>query len=521
MEVFNEPVRQVFSLCFPFRRILISVPGIQDGRIYAGQFRGNFQIKDRNLFGRRLVYVTVQDGVHNAAGIFNGNAFAGAVPACVHKECFCAHFFHFLNQFFRIFGRMQFQESLAEAGGEGRRRFRDAPLRSRKFCGKTGQEIIFGLFMGQDGNRRQHPESIRRQEDHILCIRPLGRGTDGLYVMLNVFDGIGSPGIFRQALVMEIHLAIRVNGYVFHQGVAADGIIDIRFGVFIQVDDLGIAAAFQVEDAVIVPAVFVVADKQTVGIRGQGGLAGAGQAEEDSSVLAFQVRVGGAVHGSNALQGKVVVHHGEHALLHFAAVPGVQDHLFMAGNVKGDAGFRIQPQLLVVFYRSLGRFVNYEVRLKVLQFFFRRRNEHILYKVGLPCHFHNEADGHAGSLVGAAESVYHKQPFTAEMFYSQFLYSLPGFLAHTVVVVRIFIRSPPDSIFGIFIFHNVFVLGGTAGINACLYIYGAQFRKLALIETYQVFPHFFLKKEFVGRIVNDFRCAGNTVLFQIQLCHVP
>ena len=52
-----------------------------------------------------------------------------------------------------------------------------------------------------------------------------------------------------------------------------DGVVDIGFGVLIQVDDLCVAAALEVEHAVVVPAVLVIADQQTLGIGGQGGLA--------------------------------------------------------------------------------------------------------------------------------------------------------------------------------------------------------------------------------------------------------
>ena len=64
----------------------------------------------------------------------------------------------------------------------------------------------------------------------------------------------------------------------------------------------------------LIPAVLVVADEQPVRIGGQGGLAGARQAEEQSGVLAAEIGVGRAVHGGNAPQGQVVVHHGEDAL---------------------------------------------------------------------------------------------------------------------------------------------------------------------------------------------------------------
>src|SRR5699024_11193565 len=139
--------------------------------------------------------------------------------------------------------------------------------------------------------------------------------------------------------------------------------------LLIQVDDLGVAAALEVEDAVVVPAVLVVADQQTLGVGGQGGLAGAGQAEEQSGVLAVHVGVGGAVHGGNAIQGQVVVHHGEHALLHLAAVPGVQDDLLTGGDVEDGGGLGVQAQLLEVLNLGLGGVVGDKVGLEVSKLF--------------------------------------------------------------------------------------------------------------------------------------------------------
>ena len=66
-------------------------------------------------------------------------------------------------------------------------------------------------------------------------------------------------------------------------------------------DDLCVAAALEVEHAVVVPAVLVIADEQTLRVGGQGGLAGAGQTEEDGSVVALLIGVGRAMHGSHEM----------------------------------------------------------------------------------------------------------------------------------------------------------------------------------------------------------------------------
>ena len=65
--------------------------------------------------------------------------------------------------------------------------------------------------------------------------------------------------------------------------------------------------------------------------------------------------------------GRIVVHHGEHTLLHLSAVPGVDDNLLAACDVEHNSGLRIQTQLLVVLNLCLGSVVYNEIRLKVLK----------------------------------------------------------------------------------------------------------------------------------------------------------
>ena len=56
---------------------------------------------------------------------------------------------------------------------------------------------------------------------------------------------------------------------VLEQCVAFDSTEDIRLGLRIEVDDLCIAAALEVEDTIVIPAVLIIADQQTFRIRGQ------------------------------------------------------------------------------------------------------------------------------------------------------------------------------------------------------------------------------------------------------------
>ena len=108
-------------------------------------------------------------------------------------------------------------------------------------------------------------------------------------------------GILGYALVCEINLAFCIQGNVLKQCVSLDSVVDVRLGIFVQVDKLCVAAALEVEYAVVVLAVLVITDEETLRVGGKGGLTGTGQTKEDSGVLTVQVSVSGAVHGSDAL----------------------------------------------------------------------------------------------------------------------------------------------------------------------------------------------------------------------------
>src|SRR5699024_11224643 len=126
-----------------------------------------------------------------------------------------------------------------------------------------------------------------------------------------------------------------------HQGAKLDGPENVGLVLFLQVDALGVAAALKVEDAVGAPAVLVVADQLAAGVGGQGGLAGAGQAEEHGGLVGLGVHIGRAVHGQDVLLGHDVVHGGEDALLDLAAVLAAGDDDHVGLGVDHDGGLAV------------------------------------------------------------------------------------------------------------------------------------------------------------------------------------
>ena len=79
----------------------------------------------------------------------------------------------------------------------------------------------------------------------------------------------------------------------------------------------------------------VVTNQVAAFVGRQGGLAGAGQAEEQCGVAVF-ADVGGTVHGQYVLLWQQEVLHGEHGLLHFTGVTHAGDQDFLGSKVDHD-----------------------------------------------------------------------------------------------------------------------------------------------------------------------------------------
>ena len=148
--------------------------------------------------------------------------------------------------------------------------------------------------------------------------------------------------LVRGARVLGLRLVVEVE----HAALVDDDVLedrperarrleDLRLGLRREPDHLRVAAAFDVEDAVVAPAVLVVADQPPLGIGGERRLARSREAEEhrDAAVV---VDVRGAVHRQDALERQAVVHHREDRLLDLARVVRAADQHLRARRVQHD-----------------------------------------------------------------------------------------------------------------------------------------------------------------------------------------
>ena len=70
---------------------------------------------------------------------------------------------------------------------------------------------------------------------------------------------------------------VRVECYVLKKSVTFDRIVDIRFRILVQVDNLCVASTFEVEYSVVIPAVLVITDQKTLRVCGKSSLTGTGK----------------------------------------------------------------------------------------------------------------------------------------------------------------------------------------------------------------------------------------------------
>ena len=334
-----------------------------------------------------------------------------------------------------------------------------------------------------------------------------------------MLDRIAYASVLCDALISEVNLAVLVNCDVLEEGVTLDSAVDVGFVLLREVDDLCVATTFEVEDALIVPSVFVVADEQTLRVGRKGGLTCARQAEEDSCVLTFHICVSRAVHRCDALKWKVVVLHGEHTLLHLTTIPSVDDNLLTSLCVEGNAGVGVEAEFLVVLNLSLAGIEDDEVRLELCEFLLCRLDEHVLDEVSLPSNFYDETNSQTSSFVSATESVDNVKFLAAKFLNGDVLNLCPDFFAHGMVVVLVLLRSPPNVVVALVVVNDVLVLRRTTCEDACHHVYCAKFCLLTYLVTCECGVDLGLVELLVRGVVSNHGATGDAVLFQINCCH--
>ncbi len=94
--------------------------------------------------------------------------------------------------------------------------------------------------------------------------------------VINAAEWVRRASVFRFAGIVEIYLACsRIIDYVFEDCAKhSRSTINVRLRFGRELDHLGIAAALEIEDAVVGPSVFIITDQAAFGIGGKCGFSG-------------------------------------------------------------------------------------------------------------------------------------------------------------------------------------------------------------------------------------------------------
>ena len=134
-------------------------------------------------------------------------------------------------------------------------------LGTGKFGRKTAEKIILALISSKDAHWRQHTKGIGRKKNHILgswaSTFAMHRQND----FLDMVYWITHTSVLGDTLVGKIDFTFGIHSHILQQCVSTYGIIDVRFALFVKIDDLGITSTFKIEYAFVIPAVFIVANK--------------------------------------------------------------------------------------------------------------------------------------------------------------------------------------------------------------------------------------------------------------------
>jgi hypothetical protein len=129
---------------------------------------------------------------------------------------------------------------------------------------------------------------------------------------------------------------------VLEQRVGMNGAINIRLRLFRQVNRLGIASTLEIENALVVPAVFIVSNQGTVRISRQCGLARPTQTKKEANVSVL-ADVGRAMHWKVAIHRQPVVHQREQALLVLSSIPVIVEKEIIVASAHSEEEYRQHP----------------------------------------------------------------------------------------------------------------------------------------------------------------------------------
>ncbi|KAH3664895.1 hypothetical protein OGATHE_003710 [Ogataea polymorpha] len=334
---------------------------------------------------------------------------------------------------------MEHKERLAEAGRKCGLWLRHAHLCAGHLGRVAGDKVVHDLRVGELRDRRKHASGVAREQHNVLRVA-VGQAWD--FGGRNEVDRVSASSVLGDHGVCVIHHpGDRVVHHVFEHRAKPDCIENFWLFLGRQIETLGVAAALDVENTVVGPAMLVIADQLPVRVCAERGFSCSRQTKEERHVAVLHALVGRRVQCQHlVLHRHEVKHHGENTLFHLTSVLGSQnDHLHLL-EVDLDTGGR-RHAFGEHVRRELAGVPDREVWLaKVAQLLVGGSDQHVLHEqcvVGP-----RTDDSHLDSVarVPASKGVDDVHFVSgSEVVDSSALGDLPGLLVNLLVD-----RSPPD-----------------------------------------------------------------------------
>ena len=313
--------------------------------------------------------------------------------------------------------------------------------------------MIHRLLRRQLRHWRQHAKGIRRQKDNRLGMT-CHAGQQGI---INIMQGISCAGIFRQHDIIIIGHAVFIQNDIFQHRILANSAENLRLGIFAQMHTFCIAAAFNIKDAVLAPAMLVIAHQSTRAIGRQRGFARAAQAKEQRRI-ALGTHIGRAVHGKNIMAGQQIIHNGEDALLHFAGIftAANEHHLFR--QIQNNKHFRMHAiQLCIGIHAGHAQ---HSKAFRIQRHLFIA-NKQIAYKKLMPSQLVDKMHRQTIARVGTCVNIGYIHFVGCSVIQHFLKQAVKGFLAAGLVII------PAQLVVSVFVIYEKLILRRTTCVLAC------------------------------------------------------
>ena len=221
-------------------------------------------------------------------------------------------------------------------------------------------------------------------------------------------------------------------------------VVDFGFFLFFEVDELCVAAVFEVRDAVVIPAVLVITDEFSFGVCRKCRFASAAESQHECA-FAVSTFVCAAVKRKNAAFRKVVVHNCEHKFFAASEVCRAENdthRIFVVHNYRHVARFVLvyHSDAVSVFFLVkfvVGKNQKREFFIPENAFFdsFGNCSEHIVCKKRCESSVGDRSNRKSIACIGADDSVgYEEHVFFGKSGNCIFKKHVESFLAYRKVV---------------------------------------------------------------------------------------